>query len=397
MVARRILWFLFICADWIALLYYGRPVFFYVLVFLISIFFLSVLELAASVFSFRLKSDPNMLFSEKNAPVDWRITASSVRFPAAHVKIVVDIPLLSAELPPDNKFYVSVSSKKPCVHLIRIVPQFCGRFALKVTSVEFYDLFGFFRIRVSPDKLLPENPCHITVLPEILRVSRATRSYSELIPPMRKTFERAETVGIHPYLDGDDFRSIHWKFTARTGMLQIKEYEKGVRDLHLIYLDLTMPIVSDIHRLSVKDRMLCEAANLCAYLLRDQRPVMIMCYSSEKDEQFTVAHYGGLGGAREFIAGRGFVPAVPEEYKDRLSSFWEIGRNSLSVFSATVTPDSLSFLSRFSGNLSTVTLFIVSQAGHEEKGKAVTEYYADLGVKSLLIDPDDVSVKRESL
>jgi uncharacterized protein (DUF58 family) len=397
MVVRRIAWFFFILADYVALLYYGRPVFFYVLVFLISIFLLSVLELVASVFSFRLKSDPNLFFSEKNEPVDWRITASTIRFPAAHVKITVNIPLLSTEPSPDNKFYVSVSSKKPCVHIIQIVPQFCGRFPLKVTSVEFFDLFGFFRIRVSPEKLLLENPCYITVLPGILRVSRATRTYSELIPPMRKTFERAETVGIHPYREGDDFRSIHWKFTARTGTLHIKEYEKGVRDLHLIYLDLTAPLVSDIDQLSVTDRMLCEAANLCAYLLRDQRPVMILCYSSQKDEQHTVAHYGGLGGAREFFASRSFVPIVPDEYKDRLSSFWEIGRNSLSVFSATVSPDSLSFLSRFSGNLSTVTLFVVSQTGHEEKGLAVAEYYSDLGVKSLLIHPDDESVRRAAL
>lgn len=397
MAFRRAAWLVFILADLVALLYYGRPVFFYVLVFLVSIFLLSVLELAASVFSFRLQSDPNPLFSEKFERVDWRITASSVRFPASHVKIIVDIPLLSAEPQPDNEFYVSVSSRKPCVHTLQFVPHFCGRFPLKVRSVEFFDIFGFFRIRISPEKLLPENPRYLTVLPRILRVSKATLSYSELIPPMRKTFERAETVGIHPYREGDDFRSIHWKFTARTGMLHIKEYEKGVRDLHLIYLDLTAPLVSDIERLSVTDRMLCEAADLCAYLLREQRPVIIMCYSPQKDEQFTASHYGGLYGAREFIAGRNYVQTVPEEYKDRLSSFWEIGRNSLSVFSMTVSPDSLSFLSRFSGNLSTVTLFVVSQAGHEDKGQAVAEYYSDLGVKSLLIHPGDELEKKVAL
>lgn len=397
MAFRRTLWLILICIDLAALLYYGRPVFFYVLLFLVSIFLLSALELTASIFSFRLKSEPNPLFSEKFEPVDWRITASSVRFPASHVKITVEIPLLSVEIPPDDRFYVSVSSKKPFVHTLRIVPQFCGRFPLKVKTVEFFDLFGFFRIRMAPGKFLSENPRYLTVLPGIMGGSKATRSYSELIPPMRKTYERAETVGIHPYREGDDFRSIHWKFTARTGMLHIKEYEKGVRDLHLIYLDLTAPLVSGIEWLAVTDRMFCQAADLCAYLLRDQRPVMIMCYSPQKDEQFTASHYGGLSGIREFFACRSFAGSVPDEYKDRFSSFWDIGRNSLTVFSMTVSPDSLSFLSRFSGNLSTVTLFVVSQDGYEDKGQDVVTYYSDLGVKSLLIRPGDDPDRKASL
>jgi uncharacterized protein (DUF58 family) len=394
MIFRRTAWLIFILVDLAALLYFGRVEFFYVLLFLLSVFLLSVFELTAAVFSFRLKSDPHPLFSEKFEPVDWRITAISVRFPASHVKVTVDIPLLSTGPAPDIILLFSVSSKKPGTHTIRLIPEFCGRYPLRVRTVEFYDVFGFFRIRIAPEKLLSENPRYLTVLPRILRGSKATRSYSELIPPMRKTFERAETVGIHPYRQGDDFRNVHWKYTARTGVLHIKEYEKGVRDLHLIYLDLTAPLVSGIERLSVIDRMLCEAADLCAYLLRDQRPVMIMCYSPQKDEQLTVAHYGGLSGAREFFACRNFVGSVPDDYKDRFSSFWEIGRNSLSVFSMTVTPDSLSFLSRFSGNLSTVTLFVVSQTGHREKGQDVVTYYSDLGVKSLLIHPGDESDRK---
>ncbi len=47
-----------------------------------------------------------------------------------------------------------------------------------------------------------------------------------------------EFYGIRPYQHGDDLRRIHWKSSARTGRLAIKEYEQRVSAAATIVLDL---------------------------------------------------------------------------------------------------------------------------------------------------------------
>lgn len=356
------------------------------LIFLVVIFLLSLLELGAAVYSFRLASSTNTLFPEKHELFQWTVTASSVLFPAAHVRIVFDLPSLSPDTPPELAMHTSAFRKNPSILDIPITPEYCGHFPLRIASVEFFDFFGFWHFRVPPRKLLRENPIYITVMPRIKLFTRATKSYAELIPPMRSTFERAETIGVRPYLPGDDMRNISWKYTARSGELHVKEYEKGVRDVHLIYLDMSNPILTGIEKIIATDRLFCEAADLCAYLLRDQRPVTILCFSPEGDEQCSIASYPGFDAARIFIAQRKYCRSIPEGYKDRLSSLCEIGRNSLSIFSMALVPEPLSFLSRFSGNLATVTLFLFPQDGYEEKTRTVKNYYEELGVRSFLME-----------
>lgn len=47
-----------------------------------------------------------------------------------------------------------------------------------------------------------------------------------------------EFYGIRPYQYGDDLRRVHWKSTARTGRLAIKEYEQRLSTAATIVLDL---------------------------------------------------------------------------------------------------------------------------------------------------------------
>ena len=53
-----------------------------------------------------------------------------------------------------------------------------------------------------------------------------------------------EFYGIRPYQYGDDLRHIHWKSTARTGRLAIKQFEQRVSTAATIILDLHR----DVHR-----------------------------------------------------------------------------------------------------------------------------------------------------
>jgi uncharacterized protein (DUF58 family) len=73
-----------------------------------------------------------------------------------------------------------------------------------------------------------------------------------------------EFYGIRPYQYGDDLRRIHWKSTARTGRLAIKEYEHRVSTAATIVLDLHR----QAHRGSGAQSTLEYAVTIAASLAR---------------------------------------------------------------------------------------------------------------------------------
>ncbi|NLW89122.1 MAG: DUF58 domain-containing protein [Clostridiaceae bacterium] len=387
MYFRRLLFILLsgVCLG--ALLYSGRAVFFYILVFLLSVLLLSAVEIIMASFSFRIESERESSYPNKNENFSHRLIVRSIFFPVLHIRIDCRYGHTTNLIREKRIYHVFATKTHPARLDIPMVSNYAGLFEFRVSSVELYDFLGFFRYSVPLRKRFPENPVQIPVLPNIRRFSRAPRVFSELIPPMRKTNERSENVGGREYRPGDDFRTVNWKRTAKTGVLYIKEYEKGTQDFHLLYIDLTRPIVAGEESTITSDRLLAQAADLCAFLLREQRPVNLLSFSENGEEQCGILHGGSLEKAKLYLSTRSFVDTVPEEYKDRLSSIWEIGKNSLSVFSSALTPEPLSFLSRFSGDLATVTLFIITQKGHEDRALSVCDYYARMGVHCFRIGP----------
>ncbi|MBN1892805.1 MAG: DUF58 domain-containing protein [Clostridiales bacterium] len=386
---RRWLWIVLIITCLWALRYYGRPVFFYLSVSLVSVFLISVTEIVLAVISFRIEPDRDHRYPSKREHFTRRLTIRSRFFPILHIRVVCEYGHSSNKQRTKRIFHVSATKTKPAVLKIPLISEYSGLYELRVTSVELFDFMGFFRFSVPLKKQLRENPVYIPVLPKIRRFTKAPRVFSELIPPMRKTTERSENVGAREYRPGDDIRTVNWKRTAKTGVLYVKEYEKGTQDFHLLYLDLSAPVVGGKEASDTIDRLLSQAADLCAFLLREQRPVNILSFSENQDEQCNLLHSGSLEKAKIYLATRRFTETIPDEYKEQVSSFWEIGKNSLSVFSATLSPESLSFLSRFSGDLATVTIFLITQSGHEDQARLVADYYARLGVHCFLIDPED--------
>ncbi len=390
---RRFIWIASIVACLWAFLYYGRSVYFFFLLFLVSLLLLSAVETALAAFSFRMEWDTVHRYPTKMEKFHRRLTVRSAFFPIMHIRVSVLFGHSSDIQRTTRNFHVSVTKARPTVLNIPLMSEFSGLYELRVSSVELFDFLGFFHYSVPLRTRLNDNPLNIPVLPKISRCTKAPKVFSELIPPMRKTPERSENVGGREYRPGDDFRTVNWKRTAKTGVLYVKEYEKGTQDFHMLYVDMTRPAVSGKDAIVATDLLLSQAADLCAYLLREQRPVTILSYSEQQDEQCNLLHSGSLEKARAYLATRRFTDSIPEDYKDRLSTLWEIGRNSLSVFSTTLTPESLSFLSRFSGDLATVTIFLITQKGHEEKSRLVADYYSRLGVYCFLIQPEEENRK----
>jgi hypothetical protein len=225
----------------------------------------------------------------------------------------------------------------------------------------------------------------VTVLPDTSSFLYTALLYDEIMLPVRKTRDRAEPVSVRAYESGDNIRSVHWKYSARVGSLYVKEYERGAKELHLIYIDLTAPAIFGEDADAVKDQMLCGVASLCHFLLREQVPLMILSYGSENDRRYDLLHAYQFDAARLHIATREFVKDIPSDYKEEIANYVLAQKATLTVFSMTATIEPLSFLTYRSGDYSAVSLCLISQPGYESEQRSLADMLADKGLKTLLL------------
>ncbi len=110
---------------------------------------------------------------------------------------------------------------------LRELPR--GNYKLERARLIGSDVLGLFRARRNLQ--WPEDTAEITVAPALLPVAalaatgrggRARRGTSRRARPGAGD----ELRGTRPYVAGDDMRQIHWKSTARTGALVMREWEQ---------------------------------------------------------------------------------------------------------------------------------------------------------------------------
>jgi len=385
MRGRRIGFFLLWALSLWAVLYSGMAVYYYAFFLFAIVFVISVLQLLLSFFSFSLRTNLSSRIAEKRQPFTWKLLPKSRFIPVAHAKISVSIPDISEAHTPHRDFYVSPSFRKTTPVPLRIVSPYCGTFPLEVTEVEITDIFGLWNIKVPSDRYLYRNPIYVTVLPDTSTFLHADLLYDEIMLPVRKTRERAEAVGVREYERGDNMRSIHWKYSARIGKLHVKEYEKGAKELHLIYLDLTDSPLSGEAAVKSKDLMLCSAASLCHALLIEQIPMLILGYSPKNDGRFSLVHSNAWEAARCFLAQREFTNEIPSEYKELIAGYVLAEKSTLTVFTMAVTAAPLSFLTYRAGDYSSVSVCFIPQSGYQAEQQVLSHLCSDKGIQTILL------------
>lgn len=387
MRGRRIGFLLLWALSLWALLYSGMAVYYYVFFLFTIVFVLSVLQLLVSYSSFSMRTNLTSRVAEKGQPFSWKLLPKARHLSIAHARISVRIPETSAAQTPLRDFYVSPSFLKTTPVNIAVTSPYCGSLPLLVTGIEITDIFGLWHIKSSPDRYLVINPIFVTVLPSTSTFLPSDILYDEIMLPVRRTRERAEVVGVREYERGDNMRSIHWKYSARIGKLHVKEYEKGAKELHLVYLDLTDSPLSGESGTISRDQLLCSAASFCYRLLLEQIPVIILAYSSKNDGRFALAHRNVWEPARYFLAQREFVEEIPSEYKELIAAHVLAEKSTLTVFSMAVTATPLSFLTYRAGDYSSVSVCFIPQEGYREEQQALVHLCSDKGIPSVILPP----------
>ena len=120
----------------------------------------------------------------------------------------------------------------------RMVPSHCGCVHLRMKAAAFEDVFGLWRF---PLQAAAEH--EILILPQLFPVQTGFPESGKSEGPSQSGNSRVnasmEYSGIREYVPGDPVRMIHWKLSAKTDRLLLREADQGPEGSLLLYLETT--------------------------------------------------------------------------------------------------------------------------------------------------------------
>jgi len=164
---------------------------------------------------------------------------------------------------------VKVEGPHARVTEVRDVMRFARRgfYHLGPLTIYGHDPFGMcFVARTFPaehDIIVYPRPLPI---PDLVLKGMRGRQNTE-IRPVGRAGESADFHGIRPYVQGDDLRRVHWKATAHTGKLAIKEFEYRFTGAVQVILDLQQGIHFGQREFSTLEAAITLAASVMNHVI----------------------------------------------------------------------------------------------------------------------------------
>jgi uncharacterized protein (DUF58 family) len=165
----------------------------------------------------------------------------------------------------------------------RIPTDHRGALALGPARVAVSDPLGLARRRhvVAPREEVLVRPRVHAIVPPALGAGRRLAHDDDRSPRAAATDATGEFLAVRPYETGDDPRRVHWRSSARTDDLMVRQYEAPRRGATLVFLDTRVrtgatPKRSDDDRPAVDldfERAVEAAASIVTCLQRRRRPV----------------------------------------------------------------------------------------------------------------------------
>jgi uncharacterized protein (DUF58 family) len=140
-----------------------------------------------------------------------------------------------------------------------------GIYAFGPLTLRTGDPFGFLERDARVDDVT-----HLIVYPLTVPLERLglppRQPFGERTAPRRLLEDPLRTVGVRPYMPGDEPRRIHWKATAHTGAVQSKVYEPATRHTLALFVDVrTLDQSVYGYDPALFELALCAAASVIAW------------------------------------------------------------------------------------------------------------------------------------
>ncbi|SDA17087.1 Uncharacterized conserved protein, DUF58 family, contains vWF domain [Ruminococcus sp. YE71] len=131
-----------------------------------------------------------------------------------------------------------------------------GSVVVKVEKIKIFDILRLTRMKLSKKQIACTNN-EIMILPETLELANPVHDYSDsgldsdVYSQDKPGDDPSEIFALREYADGDKLSRIHWKLTAKTDTLMVKDYSLPLADSCLLladtYIPNDMPKGSDIY------------------------------------------------------------------------------------------------------------------------------------------------------
>jgi len=172
--------------------------------------------------------------------------------------------------------WVCETTGEPTVMRDRVVPDHRGHQVFSGLVAEISDPLALFRYR----RQSPET-CNVIVYPKPIPLPHfplhglAALGLSTTRVD-RRAGEMGDFYGVRPYQHGDELRHVHWKSTAHSGRLAIKQYQHRATSATVLYLDCQQPVHAAQGEHSTLEQAVQAAADLAGHVLEAGSPLRLV-------------------------------------------------------------------------------------------------------------------------
>lgn len=228
--------------------------------------------------------DPVMPLAEKNQeiPVSISIKNRAVFLPA-HVKLQVQVEnVFTGE---KERYWLSGkfgNKKAEGIHF-SFQAKHCGNIQISIRKCWIYDV-----LYILKGKKVVKETQHVAILPEChllpVEITRKTREFiadAEEYSDRESGDDPSEIYQLREYRKGDSLHDIHWKLSAKTDDMLVKEHGHPLGCVVLLWLNLQM---TEKGKMQVSSVILEAVSSLSLSLLEEKCIHMVAWYEPENQK-----------------------------------------------------------------------------------------------------------------
>ncbi len=286
---------------------------------------------------------------------------------------------------------LSISPKSGKEFIFDMECKFRGEYDVGLSEIYIEDFLGLIKLKYK----IPE-PKKIIVYPKIEHLANFSILSSGSTDSQSAENGLQDNINnirdIREYVDGDSFRKIHWKLTARNDKLMIKNYEGSIDANVNILLDLRKNVYSDEENIIIEDKLI-EAAVAVLYFYLSKGVSVNYVYFNEKLEVFKASNMMEFEQIYKTLSCVNFDQQVPMPDILRLHSESCSNSSDMIVFTSILDIDLYNEMYKSQMANHTVTLIYASpgSSGNVNSGiiEDIMENLPEIGIKAYSIHPDD--------
>ncbi len=208
---------------------------------------------------------PPTVYANEFFPLTLKVSNNKKRFASYSFRVALWVERKSAiEIEGDSAFYVfqlPAGEFAEKTFMIRAAKR--GSLRIRGFQLSTSFPFGFFhKFKHLPGSL------ETTVFPEIHAIHPPNLSDPSPEGQGRLRHKGEEVYAVKEYREGDPLSAVHWKSSAKTGDLRVKEFQAGRQQSITIFLNLHDPDTGQPVAGPILEERVSEAASLAYHLIR---------------------------------------------------------------------------------------------------------------------------------